>query len=140
MIDILMSTYNGARYLAEQIDSILGSSFADFRLMIRDDGSVDDTPALIAEYASADGRITVVSDTLGNLGASASFMRLLELSNAPYFMFADQDDVWLPNKVKRSYEKISEHESPGLPNIVFTDLSVVDEKLKPIADSFWSYQ
>ncbi len=140
MIDILMSTYNGARYLAEQIDSILGSSFADFRLMIRDDGSVDDTPALIAKYASADGRITVVSDTLGNLGASASFMQLLELSSAPYFMFADQDDVWLPDKIERAYKRITQDESPGLPNIVFTDLSVVDEKLKPIADSFWSYQ
>ena len=140
MIDILMSTYNGARYLAEQIDSILAGSFADFRLMIRDDGSVDDTPARIAEYASADDRITVVSDTFGNLGPSGSFMYLLELSNAPYFMFADQDDVWLPDKIERSYEQMAEKESPGLPHIVFTDLSVVDEGLNPISDSFWSYQ
>src|SRR5690606_6349887 len=136
MIDILMSTYNGAGYLAEQIDSILGSSFADFRLMIRDDGSVDDTPALIAEYTSADGRVSVVSDTLGNLGASASFMRLLELSSAPYFMFADQYDVWHPDKIERAYMRITQDDSPRLPHIVFTDLSVVDEKLNPIAESF----
>ena len=140
MIDILMSTYNGARFLTEQIDSILGSSFADFRLMIRDDGSVDDTPALLAEYASADGRISVVSDTLGNLGPAGNFMRLLELADAPYFMFADQDDVWLPDKIEATFHRLQQDQTPGRPHLVFTDLKVVDQALNAIADSFWSYQ
>ena len=143
MIDILMSTYNGSRFLAEQLDSILGQTFADFKLMIRDDGSVDDTREILEQYAARDARIAITGDAAGNLGLRRSFMRLLELSDAEFFTFADQDDVWLGDKIERSLDKINElnsNSSPETPLLVFTDLTVVDEVLNPINDSFWKYQ
>jgi len=143
MIDILMSTYNGSRFLAEQLDSILGQTFAEFKLMIRDDGSVDDTRDILEQYAARDARVEITDDDDGNLGLRRSFMRLLELSDADYFMFADQDDVWLDDKIERSLNRISElksKSSPETPLLVFTDLTVVDEALNPINDTFWKFQ
>jgi hypothetical protein len=143
MIDILMSTFNGSQFLAEQLDSILGQTFAEFRLMIRDDASVDDTADILQQFAERDARIEIIEDTGGNLGLRRSFMRLLELSAAEYFMFADQDDVWLPDKIERSFNKIKvlDPKTPSdTPLLVFTDLTVVDERLDTINDSFWKYQ
>lgn len=143
MIDILMSTYNGSRYINEQIDSIIGQTFSDFRLMIRDDGSTDATRDIIREYTINDERVSLIEDDLGNLGAARSFMQMLEISTAPFIMFADQDDVWLANKIEKSFEKISEMKAAhgdDLPLLVFTDLKVVDEALNEIDASMWRYQ
>ena len=76
MISILMSTYNGAAYLREQLDSILRQEEQDWRLFIRDDGSCDDTPAILAEYAALDVRISVVQGG-ENWGTVGSFEYLL---------------------------------------------------------------
>ncbi|MBC7900224.1 MAG: glycosyltransferase family 2 protein [Saprospiraceae bacterium] len=143
MIDILMSTYNGAAFLGPQIDSILGQSHSDFRLLIRDDGSTDDTVATINGYASKDSRIIYIVDERENLGAPASFMSLAALSEAPLFMLSDQDDVWLPDKISRTLGKMSEMSEKyreETPLAVFTDLTVVDEKLDVISESFWKHQ
>jgi len=143
MIDILMSTYNGAEFIGPQIDSILGQRSAELRLMIRDDGSSDGTGAIIESYAASDGRVAAISDELGNLGVRHAFVRLLELSDAPYFGFADQDDIWLPEKIARSLVKLSEMErayGEDVPLLVFTDLCVVDRELNVLDPSFWHYQ
>ena len=142
MIDILMTTYNGSRFVAEQIDSILMQDYRDLRLMIRDDGSSDDTVEIVKRYI-ADSRVSLIEDDLGNLGASRSFMRLVEESNAPYFMLSDQDDVWLKDKISRSWEKIrsmSAEFGDEAPMLVFTDLTVANENAKPAHGSFWKYQ
>lgn len=138
-----MSTFNGSRFLGEQLDSIISQSFADFRLLVRDDGSSDETREIISEYAAKDERIIRINDDLGNLGAARSFMRLIENSTAPIFMLADQDDVWLPKKIESSRQKIdemTEKHGEDVPLMVFTDLKVVDEKLNEIAASMWQYQ
>ncbi len=143
MIDILMSTFNGERYLGEQVGSILGQSFTEFRLIVRDDGSSDDTLALIEEFCREDERITLLRDGEGNVGLRRSFMRLLEASEGEYFMFADQDDVWLPDKIERSIAAIKELEGSSAasePLLVFTDLKVVNEQLETIDESLWHYQ
>lgn len=142
MIDVLMSTYNGSRYLREQIESILGQTFRDFRLMIRDDGSVDDTREILESYARRDQRVTITEDDLGNLGAGRSFMRLVEISDAPLFMLADQDDVWLPEKIAVSKAKIDEMAARfgDGPLLAFTDLKIVEENLNEIDRSMWHYQ
>ena len=139
MIDILLSTYNGARFLRQQIDSVLNQTFQDWRLLIRDDGSQDDTVEIIREYAKQySGKIVLQKDTLGNLGCGASFSQLVSVSSAPYMMFCDQDDYWLPEKVEKSWTAMKEQEEqhPGIPLLISTDLIVANENLREISPSF----
>ncbi len=141
MLRILMSTYNGARYLAEQLDSIIAQTYTDWRLTVRDDGSTDGTLAVLADYAKKDKRITILSDG-ENLGACKSFERLLtQCNDAEYYAFADQDDVWDINKLAVCMATIlsAERDFPDKPIVVHSDLRVVDEQLHEIASSFWQY-
>ena len=141
MTAILMSTYNGERYLAEQLDSVIAQTDTEWRLYIRDDGSTDGTVSILHAYAEKDSRLTVITDG-ENLGACRSFERLLAQSGkADYYAFADQDDVWLPDKLSICLSSIRKEEtaSPGKPVLVHTDLKVVDRQLQPIAPSFWQY-
>lgn len=140
-IAILMSTYNGEKYLEEQIDSLLRQTYKDWILYIRDDGSKDRTIEIIGNYsAKYPDRICVVQDEKGNLGAGISFMHLLETIDANYYMFCDQDDVWLSDKIEKTYVKMQDMiKSYGEkePLAVFTDLCVVDQNLSPIYQSLW---
>lgn len=141
MIHILLSTYNGERYLAEQLDSILAQTYTDWRLFIRDDGSTDGTMRVLKEYADADKRIELIVDG-ENIGACRSFERLLsQCAGAGYYAFADQDDVWKSDKLAVCLEEMHRQEQihPGMPIVVHTDLQVVDEQLTEIATSFWQY-
>lgn len=143
MIDILMSTFNGAEFIGEQIDSILAQDFVDFRLIIRDDGSTDSTLEIVRDYCKLDGRVQIAVDELDSIGASRSFLRLLELSDADFFMLADQDDVWLPGKISSSLHKLKElraEQQSEVPLLVFTDLVVCDKNLNEIERSLWNYQ
>lgn len=97
---VLMSTYQGERYLGEQLKSILSQLPEDGRLLVRDDGSTDGTVAVIEEFS--DARITVQRGT--NIGFGASFLTLPAAApdDADLVMFSDQDDLWLPGKVERA--------------------------------------
>ena len=142
-IDILLATYNGQAYLREQIDSILAQSNQDWQLLIRDDGSNDNTVSIIKDYvAKYSDKILLIEDSENHLGASLNFSRLLENSTAEYIMFSDQDDVWLPRKVEATLNlmKATEKAYPNKPILVHTDLRVVDSRLKIIAKSLWKYQ
>lgn len=143
MIDILLSTYNGARYLHEQIDSIINQSFTDWHLLIRDDGSTDNTVVIVDDYCQKYPRkIKKITDTFGNVDVIRSFEILLENSTADYIMFCDQDDFWLPNKIELSFNKIKQMENQyglDIPLLVHTNLKVVDENRNLICDSFWKY-
>ena len=87
-IDILMAAYNGERFIAEQIDSILGQTFQDFRLLIRDDGSNDNTPAIIEEYAKKyPGKIEIVHDNAVCKSATKNFFELLKHAEADMYCF-----------------------------------------------------
>jgi glycosyltransferase involved in cell wall biosynthesis len=143
-VDILMATYNGAPYLAEQIDSLLAQTVSDWRLLIRDDGSTDSTSSIIADYCHRyPGKIECVTDELGNLGYVQNFAQLMVCAQAPYMMFCDQDDVWFPHKIEVSLKKIRQMEllhGIALPLLVFTDLQVCDEQGITVAKSYWQYQ
>lgn len=127
---IVMATYNGAAYLSEQIESIRGQTYADWRLIVRDDGSTDRTGKILTDAAAQDERIRVWRGPEGNLGASANFGALLsEARSADYVFCADQDDVWHSNKVEQSLQEIHRltvDAETGGPLMVFTDYRVVD--------------
>lgn len=140
MVDILLSTYNGESYLKELLNSVIEQSYQDFRLIIRDDGSTDDTLHIIRDYQMKyPQKIVFLEDTLGNVGVIASFDLLLHNSSSEYVMFCDQDDVWLPNKVELSVSKMHEAEKRwgNVPLLVFSDLRVVDATLHTQHESFW---
>lgn len=141
-VHIVCSTYNGESYLNEFIDSVKAQTVSNWMLWIRDDGSRDSTPAKLQEFASLDERIRIVDAGTPNLGVVLSFNRLLQLvpQDARYIMFADQDDVWLPNKIEYTLSAmmLGEQTRSG-PLLVHTDMTVVNESLQPIADSFWAF-
>ncbi|MBN2576669.1 MAG: glycosyltransferase family 2 protein [Deltaproteobacteria bacterium] len=143
-IDILLSTYNGAAYLPEQLDSLFAQTCQDWRLVVRDDGSSDGTPDILARYGALHPeRVAVLARDGKNLGASGSFGVLLARSEAPYVMFCDQDDVWLPDKVEdtlASLRGLERRHGEQTPLLVSTDLKVVDERLAVLDESFWRFQ
>ncbi len=103
-IAILLSTRNGAAYLGEQLDSLLGQSHAAWQIYWRDDGSDDETPGMMRDFAgrAGDGRVVDMNDNAGHVGITESFLSLLRRApRGRVIAFADQDDVWLPHKLER---------------------------------------
>lgn len=135
---ILMATYNGGKYIREQLESLFSQTYRDWKLYVRDDGSSDETISILNEYASAYANVSV-SRNKKSLGAMNNFLRLLDEVDADYYMFCDQDDVWLPTKVERTLEAMirSEKEHGDVPVTVFSDLTVVDANLSVISPSYW---
>jgi len=140
-IAILMATYNGEKYLVEQLESILNQTCQDWHLYIHDDGSMDNTPRILTTYAGKHPQQITVLDYPPQGGALANFMSLLEHVEADYYMFSDQDDVWHPTKIEKSYLAMKDQEAkhPGKPIIVHTDVRVVDSQLQLIHPSYREY-
>lgn len=136
-IIVLLSTYNGGKYLAEQLDSLVAQKGVDVEILVRDDGSKDATVSILDKWQEK-GLLSWYRT--GNLGPGKSFIDLLRVvSPGSYYAFCDQDDVWLPDKLHLTMEKMKavETANPGKPVIVHTDMYVVDEKLDVIHESFW---
>ena len=100
LISIALCTYNGAPYLREQLDSLLSQRDVVFEIVAVDDGSSDQTRAILREYAARDPRIRCF-DNACNLGPTASFERAMALSNGDFIAPCDQDDIWHPDKLSR---------------------------------------
>ncbi|MFI3264630.1 MAG: glycosyltransferase family 2 protein [Rikenellaceae bacterium] len=135
-----MATYNSSKYLKPQIDSLLNQTYKEFTLYIRDDGSQDETIAIINKYQQQQQNIILLNDPIKNREAMGSFIWLLESIEADYYMFCDHDDIWLENKIELSMAKMQKIESPNTPSLIFTDLRVVTEDLNIIAPSMWRYE
>lgn len=142
-IAILLSTYNGSSFLKDQLESIFAQTFQGFTIYIRDDKSTDNTLEIVNQYREKHKNIVFVQ-SYENIGAKNSFFYLLNYSLKDgfydYFMFADQDDIWLPFKIKLTLEKMKALETGEIPLLVHTDLKVVDENAKILSPSFWKYQ
>ena len=143
MIDILMATYNGEKYLKKQIESIIGQSFTEWNLIIRDDGSTDGTLDILKRYESAyPTKIHVRCNPVGTGSAKANFFKLLHDAQNEYVMFCDQDDIWNSDKIQLTLKKIKQMEKSygtEIPLLVATDLSVADAHGKTISNSFLEY-
>lgn len=147
-IAVLLATYNGGKYIKEQLESLFQQSCKQFHLYVRDDGSSDDTMKIVEEFRQKySDRITILEDSQKHRGAAKSFMYLLENVDSEYYMFCDQDDIWLPEKIEKTYARMKEIETATLsetaahvkgnaPILVATDLRVVDKQLSPIKESF----
>ena len=140
MIAILLSTYNGEQYLKEQLNSLFNQTYKDFKIIVRDDGSSDNTLEILNSYD------LMLLKSSKNVGVKKSFSILLEYAihetDANHFMFCDQDDVWEEDKVKKTFQKMQEMEKKykNKPLLIHTNLKVVDEKLNIINKSFWKYE
>ncbi len=143
---ILLSTYNGAKYLPEFLNSLLRQTYNDWRLVVRDDNSTDNTRQIIADFCDKhQNHIAEVMFADDNVGVTQSFeilmLKAMTYTDEQYYMFADQDDIWLPEKIQNAMNAMSHAESskPHSAHLVCTDLTVTDEKLTVINSSFSRY-
>ena len=129
VIDVVLPTYNGVAYLRQQVASIDQQTLRPLRLIIRDDGSTDGTPELLAALRQEYGDWLELLPADGNLGCSANVNRLLETTRSAYVALADQDDLWLPGKLEASLALLMQLEqSHGvqMPLLVHSDLLLID--------------
>jgi glycosyltransferase involved in cell wall biosynthesis len=142
-IEVLLATCNGARHLPAQLDSLLEQTLRGFTVLASDDGSSDETLAILERYAANyPGFLTVLPAAGHRLGASANFGRLLDAARADCVAFCDQDDIWHPDKLEVSLalmRQIEADQGPDYPVLVHTDLTVVDADLNSLGASFWRY-
>ncbi|UOG93209.1 MAG: glycosyltransferase family 2 protein [Candidatus Thiothrix sulfatifontis] len=143
-VQILLSTWNGERWLPELLASLEKQTFQDWQLLIRDDGSTDQTLRILLKWQAAhpDKLAGLLLDG-SHLGSKLSFSRLVEASTAPCLLFCDQDDVWFPEKVELQYTALRRLEAQygeATPLLVHSDLVVVDEERAIQAVSFWDYR
>ena len=133
-VDVLVATYNGEKYLREQLDSIIKQTYKNIRILISDDCSKDRTQEILQEYEKKDDRIKIFLHDR-NLGSNKNFEFLLRQVESKFYMLSDQDDVWLPEKIEKTIQKQKETGA----DLVFGDLEVVNEKLETIYPSFGDF-
>lgn len=133
-----MGTFNGEKYLNEQIASLQAQTYEEWILYIRDDGSSDTTPEILHQVAKGDDRIIIVKDRLGNLGFNANYHFLLKTAKSPLVMFCDQDDQWSKHKISRTLNCMNEqHAMKGnAPTLVHCESAVVDDGMAVLANRF----
>lgn len=142
MITILMSTYNGAKYVQEQLDSLFEQTYQDFVIVINDDFSSDDTVNIIKNFQSQyPDKITLFENALNTGSPKYNFLKLMINHKDNYLMLCDQDDIWKPNKIELTLRYMRQAENTygySCPILVHSDLTVVDEDLNQISESFKS--
>jgi glycosyltransferase involved in cell wall biosynthesis len=141
LVDVLIATRQGEKYIEAQISSILDQSFSDFQILVRDDGSTDATCAILSRIQKQHPlKLQLIEGE--QLGIVKNFEQLLKLTKNSYAFLSDQDDLWMKDKIASSLHLMQTMEKKygrKTPLLVHTDLSVVDEALAPIAPSFWKY-
>ena len=136
-IAILMATYNGEKYICQQIDSILSQTRKDWELYIHDDGSTDNTIAAVESYVEKYPDKIHLIDGKSTGGAKYNFFYMFGQVEAPYYMTCDQDDVWLEKKIDKM---LTIEDKADISCLVYTELRVVDSELNTIADTMSGYQ
>lgn len=143
-VNVILSTYNGEKYLSVQLESIMKQTYPNVTIYIRDDGSTDSTLKIISDYQKeySSNKIKLIEDNLGNLGYVKSFLTCIRHSDeADYYAFCDQDDYWFPNKIERAVQHLEKVETKkcGLYTSAYSvcdgELNVVGKWHKPTAAS-----
>ena len=136
-----MATYNGASWIKDFLNSLDVQTYEDWRLIVSDDNSKDGTIELIKDHFSQNSeKLVIVRRDQAGLGVIKNFQDAIDASNAEYILLADQDDVWRPEKLDVLYQTMRQVEQErGTPALVFSDLEVVDEQLRLLDASWWSF-
>jgi len=136
-IAVLMSTYNGEKYLIEQIESVLNQKGIEVHLFVRDDGSSDNTKQILENYKNQSALQVEYGE---NLGYGKSFFKLVsDIDNFDYYAFCDQDDVWDNDKLIIAVKKIQECPE-NMPVLYYSALRTVDKNLKFLRNQFDNYE
>lgn len=129
-VAILLSTYNGEKYVKEQIDSILEQTYHNIKILIRDDGSLDNTVSILKQYEK-EKRVQLHLGS--NVGFIKSFIELLNMEEeAYYYAFADQDDIWKKDKIQKAIEELEKQDN-DIPLLYCTNYEICDENGKVIS-------
>lgn len=125
MISVAMTTYNGEKFLREQIDSILNQTYKDIELVVCDDCSSDSTWSILQEYQQKDSRIRCYKNEK-NLGFKNNFGKAISLCNGEFIALSDQDDIWIPEKLEESIKYINNYD------MICSNASLIDENNLPL--------
>lgn len=130
---ILLSTYNGQKYIREQLDSLYNQKDVDIHILVRDDGSKDNTVEILKDYQHKYGKMTIHADE--NVGAAMSFHTLMsyaycEYPNYDYYAFSDQDDVWLEDKLFIATQQLSTNNG----DLYYCNATITDHNLNKIEE------
>ena len=123
IVSVAMATYNGARFLRQQLDSLYAQTRVPDEVVVCDDCSTDGTAEILEEYRKKYGLIYHVNDK--NLGVNANFFKAISLCHGDYISICDQDDIWLPEKIEKSLHKIRSIENDA-PAVVSTKCNHID--------------
>ena len=137
-VAVLLSTYNGSKYLNNLIDSVLSQINVNVTLIIRDDGSTDDTLDIINSYMNKNKNIKLIKGE--NVGYAKSFMELIRISGEyDYYAFCDQDDIWLNNKLAKAIEKIKSNCLDEVPALYTSRVISINSKREVISENTFKY-
>ncbi|WP_164507921.1 glycosyltransferase family 2 protein [Lacticaseibacillus suibinensis] len=125
-----MSTYNGEKFLSDQIESFISQTHRAWHLFVHDDGSSDDTLKILTKYAQQDSRITVLRNE-PHMGIKKAFLTLLTKYESPYYAFSDQDDIWDPQKLEKLTAKL-DATSSAEPALIYSNFKEIDALNRPI--------
>jgi glycosyltransferase involved in cell wall biosynthesis len=134
-ISIAMCTYNGARFLPEQLESLAGQTRTPDELVICDDGSTDDTADVVQTFAARAGFPVYFKVNETRLGTARNFAKAISCCQFEIIALCDQDDVWHPEKLRRIGEVLAANKNAGA---VFSDAELIDEDSKPLGETLWT--
>ncbi|MGB3065731.1 glycosyltransferase family 2 protein [Sphingobacterium thalpophilum] len=112
MIDILLATFNGGEFIENQLLSIIAQTYKNWRLIVHDDGSADDTMVILKKYQSLDPRIHIIEDNITCQSAAKNFLHLLSYVKSEFIIFCDQDDIWFESKLQVLFDGIKSETEP----------------------------
>lgn len=139
---ILLSTYNGEKWIKELLESLKLQSLKNWTLLVRDDGSNDKTVDILKNFSKNDSRLILIEDSLGNLGPTQSFSKLLEISLSypqEHVFFCDQDDIWLTHKLETLSKTLNDYEfalGRETPILLHSQLKTIDESGQTLNASY----
>ena len=140
MIHIMMATYNGEKYLCEQIESILNQTYTEWKLYIRDDGSCDHTIEIIDQYTKKFPEQIIQLHSESEMhGAKYNFLYLYkDIPQAEYYAFCDQDDIWEKNKLQRLLETAEKYDEDEM-LLIYHDMKLGKDRYSVLDAGYFEY-